>query len=51
MAGQKTKILWEYFTDPTPGNAKCNICRDMVENGGCNRKEKKKNTPQTCGVT
>lgn len=42
MAEKKTTPLWQRFTQPTPGKAKCNICSKSVSMGA--EKGKSKNT-------
>ncbi|KAL6491505.1 hypothetical protein MHYP_G00018640 [Metynnis hypsauchen] len=29
MAGQKSNVLGQHFTEPAPGQAKCNICSEL----------------------
>ena len=41
MAGQKSSPLWQYVTEPTPGEAKCNICSELVSMGAKTGKKKK----------
>ncbi|KAL6485460.1 hypothetical protein MHYP_G00048520 [Metynnis hypsauchen] len=33
MAGQKSNVLGQHFTEPAPGQAKCNICSELVSMG------------------
>ncbi len=42
MAEQKSNPVWQHFTEPTPGKARCNICNGPVSLGA--EKGKKKNT-------
>lgn len=42
MAEQKSNPVWQHFTEPTPGKARCNICNGLVSLGA--EKGKKKNT-------
>ncbi|XP_073689317.1 zinc finger BED domain-containing protein 4-like [Garra rufa] len=42
MAEQKSNPVWQHFTGPTSGKARCNICNGMVSLGA--EKGRKKNT-------
>jgi hypothetical protein len=40
MAERKTNPVWQHFTEPTPGKARCNICNLFVSMGAGNARTK-----------